>query len=399
MPATTGRVGRDTGNNPAGPVRERYWTKSGGATAMKEGMSRGRGHRQIHLFEEDFTSRHRYVLSTKITSNVSNAGTAILPGSNTNTAIGYFIIPRDGVLVEAQIVAEDTLAANDTNYQTFALTNTLRSGAGTTAMLAATDANTTKATGGSALTAQVARTLTLHGTAANLRVAKGDVILFLATATQSPTVSDSPTVQLTIATLPPSVTPISVITTATSLPNLVDVNSGVANGEAICTLSATNDAIATGWYLNDNVVIPATRSAIFEAWVKVGTVTTAQGLIIGLASAYNNTWDSIAKHAWFRLVASMAVVLEADDGTTDTDDQATSPATTLTADTYYFFQIDMTDTSEIVFLIDGTPVGTIAASAFAASDVLQPIVALQKASGTGAISVYTDSCFVTTERY
>jgi hypothetical protein len=43
-------------------------------------------------------------------------------------------------------------------------------------MLAATDANTTKATGGAALTANAKRALTLNATAANLVVAKGDVL-------------------------------------------------------------------------------------------------------------------------------------------------------------------------------------------------------------------------------
>ena len=49
-------------------------------------------------------------------------------------------------------------------------------GAGSAAMLAATDANTTKATGGTALTANALRNLTLNGTAANLVVAAGDRI-------------------------------------------------------------------------------------------------------------------------------------------------------------------------------------------------------------------------------
>lgn len=45
-------------------------------------------------------------------------------------------------------------------------------------MLAATDANTTKATGGTALAANTKRALTLNGTPANLVTAAGDRLRF-----------------------------------------------------------------------------------------------------------------------------------------------------------------------------------------------------------------------------
>lgn len=54
--------------------------------------------------------------------------------------------------------------------------------AGSTALLAATDANTTKATGGTALSANTKRSLTLHGTAANLDVVAGDRLRIRAAA-------------------------------------------------------------------------------------------------------------------------------------------------------------------------------------------------------------------------
>ena len=50
-------------------------------------------------------------------------------------------------------------------------------------MLAATDANTTKSTGGTALTANAQRVLSLNGTAANLVVAAGDRLRIRAAAT------------------------------------------------------------------------------------------------------------------------------------------------------------------------------------------------------------------------
>lgn len=92
---------------------------------------------------------------------------------NTDT---LYICNKAGVLASADFSSIDALAANDTNYITFSITNLGQSGAGSTAMLAATSANTTKATGGTALTALAKRSLTLHGTAGNLVVAVGDVL-------------------------------------------------------------------------------------------------------------------------------------------------------------------------------------------------------------------------------
>lgn len=95
----------------------------------------------------------------------------------------YVTAPAAGVLSSVLFSSIDALAANDTNYLTFTITNLGQAGAGTTVMLAATAANTTKSTGGSALVANSKRTLTLSGTAANLVVAAGDRLKISGTAT------------------------------------------------------------------------------------------------------------------------------------------------------------------------------------------------------------------------
>jgi hypothetical protein len=334
----------------------------------------------------DFDQRiDTYTLSTTITDNVSNAGLNILPGANTNTAIGYCIVPRDGYLVSAKLVAQDTLAANDTNYQTFSLTNKLGAGAGSTAMLAATDANTTKATGGSALTAQVPRSLTLNGTAANLRVNAGDLLLFTATATQSPTVSDAPTLLLEIATIPTDLTPI--IQRTAGSPLIAPV-ANTKNGEIAATLEATNEAQTAGWNYGDQVIIPATKGFIFEALVKFAAHSTNERAVVGMASAHNATLDSVVSNAWFRLEASLALLAETDDGTTDNDDQ--SCAKTLTAATYYYLRIDGSRQKAVKFWVNNQLVKTLAAAAWAVTDLLQPVILTQKASGTGVPSVTCD---------
>lgn len=83
------------------------------------------------------------------------------------------------------LVVTTTVAADDTNYWTFSALNKGPSGSGTTALLTASDLNTTKDTGGSGLTNYVARAMTLHGTSANLNTAANDVLVFTATKTAS----------------------------------------------------------------------------------------------------------------------------------------------------------------------------------------------------------------------
>jgi len=111
------------------------------------------------------------------------AGSAPITIATTSTSDMYLTAPVTGNLTGIDFTSLDALAASDTNYITYTAVNLGQSGVGTTAMLAVSDANTTKTTGGTALTALARRTLTIHGTAGNLAVVKGDVIRVRATAT------------------------------------------------------------------------------------------------------------------------------------------------------------------------------------------------------------------------
>ena len=106
-------------------------------------------------------------------------GRSFIPASlgtiaTTGNTDDYVIAPRNGAIVGAKFSGIDALAAHDTNYITFSITNLGQAGAGSTAILAATDPNTTKATGGSAIAANTVRALTLTGTAADQNVTAGD---------------------------------------------------------------------------------------------------------------------------------------------------------------------------------------------------------------------------------
>jgi len=95
----------------------------------------------------------------------------------------YIIAGESGVIQSIDFSGVDALAANDSNYITFSVTNLGQAGGGSAAVLAATDANTTKATGGTAIAANTKRSLTLSGTAANLVVVAGDRLRLRAAAT------------------------------------------------------------------------------------------------------------------------------------------------------------------------------------------------------------------------
>jgi hypothetical protein len=111
--------------------------------------------------------------------------------ATTGNTDAYFTCKYAGELLSAYFIATDALAQHGSNYITASLTNLGQAGAGTTVMLAATDANTTKTTTGAAVAAHTQRALTLTGTAASLIVAKNDRlrIRFAATGTLGNTVT------------------------------------------------------------------------------------------------------------------------------------------------------------------------------------------------------------------
>lgn len=101
--------------------------------------------------------------------------------TTSNTDV-YCVVPETGTLASVDFSGIDALAAHDTNYITWSITNLGQAGAGSTVLLAATAANTTKVTGGTALVANGKRSLTLTGTAADLAVTAGDRLLIRAAA-------------------------------------------------------------------------------------------------------------------------------------------------------------------------------------------------------------------------
>jgi hypothetical protein len=111
----------------------------------------------------------------------------IVPGATIATATGnndtYFIAPRTLTVFQVDFSGTDALTTSDTNYITWTITNLGQDGAGSAAILAATDAETTKATGGSAIVADTRRELAVSSTLVDKQMVLGDRIRIRAAVT------------------------------------------------------------------------------------------------------------------------------------------------------------------------------------------------------------------------
>lgn len=106
----------------------------------------------------------------------------VLTGAVPLNGVYYFKAPQAGTLVAAYVADTATLAASDTDYMTFTVTNLTNSSA---VMASAT----TKAASLDGLAANVPEAVTLSATAANLKFSAGDVIKVEAAAAASGTMT------------------------------------------------------------------------------------------------------------------------------------------------------------------------------------------------------------------
>lgn len=157
------------------------------------------------------------------------------------------------------------------------------------------------------------------------------------------------------------------------------------------TLAATSEAEIVTMYHND--VLMYDLAMLQRIWyiVKVAGIDSVTTLTFGVGSGQADVDDSVAVNAWFRMEGSAStsnLLAESDDGTTDLDDKATG--TTLSS-TYKKCEIDFTNgLSDIRFLVDGARVAegtTFTLANITAGQNVQPIIQLQKASGTGVPSI------------
>ena len=161
-----------------------------------------------------------------------------------------------------------------------------------------------------------------------------------------------------------------------------------AGSNAVLTLTADNQSQILGLHHNDSLAFDIDDIQRVTMRVKIGAATFTSGsiFVFGVASARNDTADSVAEHAWFRMEGANSTTLvyvESDDGTRDNNDVSTG--VTL-GTSYKDFVIDFTGgKSNVKFYIDGARVAastTFDMSAY--SGGLQPLFQLQKAANTNA---------------
>lgn len=169
------------------------------------------------------------------------------------------------------------------------------------------------------------------------------------------------------------------------------LTTGENGGAMELTFDNQSEAQIVTMYQND--ILQLDLADLQHIWwiVKIAAFDSVTDLVIGVAAAQNDTEDSVATNAWFKLDGSVStsnIVVETDDGTNDNDDVATG--TTLAA-VYKKFEIDFTrGLSDVRFFVDKARVAS--GTTFDMSDLtaglnVQPFVQMQKASGTGVGAV------------
>lgn len=192
-----------------------------------------------------------------------------------------------------------------------------------------------------------------------------------------------------VATLPTSADP--------ATPWLIDDTSSAGTptytkGTSAATLTLASTTEVENVCLHFGDALDFDIDSIIEAEFRVKTVAaldSATTLTFGLWSARNDTVDSVAANAHFKLEGSNSVVVETDDGTTDNDDVSTGKSLVAT---YKRFVISFAaGTSDVRFYIDGERVAastTFDMSGYTAG--LQPAVQIQKTSDSNTDSVTVD---------
>lgn len=165
---------------------------------------------------------------------------------------------------------------------------------------------------------------------------------------------------------------------------------GSESGEIKLTFDNTNEVQIITLYQGNNLQFDIDKIREVTFRLKVGqTNDSATTLVFGLAGDQNDAPDSVAQNCWFKASGGNTVVLETDDGTTDTDDVATGQSL---GTTHKDFTISFAcGKSDIRFFIDGQPVGqgqTFSMANYSGS--LQAFLQFQKTADTNVDSVTVD---------
>jgi len=151
-------------------------------------------------------------------------------------------------------------------------------------------------------------------------------------------------------------------------------------------LAATSEAEILCMYQGDVLYVDPPNLQRVDMEIAVNGVDAVSTIVWGLSSARNDAIGSVAQNCWFKILGSTStanVVIDTKDGTTTKTSIATG---TTVPTTLKKFSIDFEKgLADVRFFIEGERVA--AATTFDLSNMgsvnFQPIVQIQKASGTG----------------
>jgi len=168
---------------------------------------------------------------------------------------------------------------------------------------------------------------------------------------------------------------------------LADTETGVYQ-LALTNTGENQDAVL---YWADQTPIDVLNDVQFECRVgfsvlPTGAVSDAVA-VWGMCGDHNLDKDTIVESAWFRLQATGDLLIETDDGATNTDD--TDCSELLVAGEYHIYRIDFSDLSDVKFYLDGERVGSGTTHDLSglsvASGLMQPYFSLDKTTASTAV--------------
>ena len=351
----------------------------------------------VEFFEDFLGAPPIYPLPVSIAMGgaAASAGLSGTPNLTTEYAVGYVGVPLSGLVIAAHWAGEGGLATSDTDFLDIRCVNLLQAGAGTANIILATAANSTRLTGGSAITSEALRALSVASATEQRMITRNDVLKVLVTAGGAPTRINSPRVTLQVQPLPEGLRAIQETFVTTASPVVRQV-AATEHGEVLCQVPADNGILAAGFSFANQNNIPVNSTPVITGRFKLSAHAANERWIFGFGSNFNSTLDNVALNAWFRCEGSLALLIESDDAGTDRDDQTTG--VTLTADTYYDFKVDLRSGTSAVYSYKlasaslWAELGTLAMANLPSqgSTLLQPMAVEQKSSGTGTPSMTCD---------
>jgi hypothetical protein len=161
-------------------------------------------------------------------------------------------------------------------------------------------------------------------------------------------------------------------------------------GAAKLTLASTSEAENVCLYFGDVLPLDLAKLQHVEFIVQVAGIDAVTDVTFGVGSARADDPDTVAVNAFFKIdgsASTSALLVQSDDGTND----LSAAAGTTLASVYKKCVIDFSQgLSDVRFFVDGERVAastTFDMSNITAGQNVQPIIQIQKASGTGVGSV------------